>query len=152
MLRAQLPIDTQEIEGMNSILQCMSDRAPFLKLPLASDRMQIKKASRITPDDCVCLHHAVVAKQQETTYLHRFEKLEDGVLNQLAQTADDHDPCPHEAGPLQVLAIRFALGAARDLDVDVGKVWTVGQENVPDFVICWKYGKRLWLALGETHD
>eukprot|EP00959_Pyramimonas_sp_CCMP1952_P165169 3452310-Pyramimonas_sp.AAC.1 len=38
------------------------------------------------------------------------------------------------------------------MPVDVSRVWSTGKADVPDFVPCWKYGKRLWVALGETHE
>ena len=47
LIRAQLPMDVQEVEGMNSILQMMGKRAPNMNVTLASDRMQLKKGTPI---------------------------------------------------------------------------------------------------------
>lgn len=42
-LSREVPLDTQEIEGMNSMIKHMSRLAPNIQLPLLSSRIQIKK-------------------------------------------------------------------------------------------------------------
>ena len=46
LLRAALPIDTQDIEGRNSQLQAMSRGAAYMALARASDRMQLDGGAR----------------------------------------------------------------------------------------------------------
>eukprot|EP00959_Pyramimonas_sp_CCMP1952_P274861 5745794-Pyramimonas_sp.AAC.1 len=56
--RHQLPHDTQDVEGANSVLQRMANAAPNLHIPLASDRLRIKLGTPISPQDCVDVHAA----------------------------------------------------------------------------------------------
>ena len=60
VIRARLPLDLQEIEGMNSVLQVMGQRAHNMQVPLASDRLQLKKGDPITAEECTSLHDRVV--------------------------------------------------------------------------------------------
>ena len=65
-------MDTQEIEGANSVLQAMAKAAPRMTLPLASDRMRIKKGDPIMPIDAAALNHRVLEWQKSSNFQHRF--------------------------------------------------------------------------------
>ena len=51
LVRSKLPSETQDIEGMNSVLQRMAKLAPNLQMAMASDRLGIKTGDRITVED-----------------------------------------------------------------------------------------------------
>ena len=68
LIRAQLPLDVQEIEGMNSVLQVMGHRAHNMYVPLASDRLQLKKGDTITADECTSLHDNVMVANLAGTF------------------------------------------------------------------------------------
>ena len=70
--RASLPFDTQCIEGINSILVEMARRAPLMKIPLASDRLQIKQGDPITPEECCGFHTDALAELGESSHTERF--------------------------------------------------------------------------------
>ena len=59
LLRSEAPTDMQEVEGMISVLQLMSKRAPTLQVALASARMQIKKGDAINATECAELNESV---------------------------------------------------------------------------------------------
>ena len=42
-LRSVLSLDTQDLEGINSLIQVMCSRAPSMRLPLLNARVSIKK-------------------------------------------------------------------------------------------------------------
>ncbi|CAK0813601.1 unnamed protein product, partial [Prorocentrum cordatum] len=75
VLRSKLPHDTQDVEGMNSVLQRMCSIAPRMKLPLASDRMRAKMGDPIAPEECVQLHAAVLDHMASEAYAGRFAEL-----------------------------------------------------------------------------
>ena len=52
VLNILLPIDTQEVEGFNSVIKVMTDRAPSMKVPLLNARLTIKKNHRLSPHAC----------------------------------------------------------------------------------------------------
>ena len=106
LLRAEMPLDMQEVEGMNSVLQLMSKRAPTLQVPLASARLQLKKGDDISPADCVEMHDSIVAMQSSQEYLQRHQQL---VLADIPPEVDIGS-CPHVLARTNVRAARFALG------------------------------------------
>jgi hypothetical protein len=60
VLRSKLPHNTQDIEGMNSILQIMHRVAPRLGLACANARMAMKIGDPISAEECVDLHKQVL--------------------------------------------------------------------------------------------
>ena len=60
LFRARLPIETQEIEGWNSIVQKMTKVAPNVKVALVSDRLKNKCGDYMTPSECTDIHGAIV--------------------------------------------------------------------------------------------
>jgi len=60
MLRSQMPAETQEVEGNNSVLAEMARRAPCIGVALATARTSIKKGRPLTPEERVALHTEVV--------------------------------------------------------------------------------------------
>ena len=71
LLRSEAPTDMQEVEGMNSVLQLMSKRAPTLQVALASARMQLKKGDAINATECAELNESVKQHMASSDYLHR---------------------------------------------------------------------------------
>ena len=72
MWRSGLAFDTQEVEGMNNILQEMSKRAGFLHLALASARMSIKKGDTIEASACAAFHKETMTEMSSYRQAHRF--------------------------------------------------------------------------------
>jgi hypothetical protein len=60
VLRSKLPHNTQDIEGVNSILQIMHRVAPRLGLACANARMAMKIGDPISAEECVDLHKQVL--------------------------------------------------------------------------------------------
>eukprot|EP00959_Pyramimonas_sp_CCMP1952_P433324 9074287-Pyramimonas_sp.AAC.1 len=73
MWRLQLPRDTQDIEGANSIIQRMASAAPDMHIPLCSDRLRIKLGTPIAPEECVAIHAAVLDFMKSPGYQDRFD-------------------------------------------------------------------------------
>jgi hypothetical protein len=63
LMRSRMPFTTQDIEGMNSVLQIMVRAMPNLRQWMASDRLELKLGEHITPDECVGLHRRVLERQ-----------------------------------------------------------------------------------------
>eukprot|EP00959_Pyramimonas_sp_CCMP1952_P297716 6227881-Pyramimonas_sp.AAC.1 len=60
-LRAKIPLDNQELEGLASLLQHMCRLAPRSSHTLISDRVVIKKGDPISASECESLHALVQA-------------------------------------------------------------------------------------------
>ena len=71
--RMQLPHDTQDIEGANSIIQMMAKTAPNMHIPLCSDRLRIKLGTPLPTEDAAALHPAVLDFIGQPQYQQRFE-------------------------------------------------------------------------------
>lgn len=72
LCRARMPYETQEVEGFNSIIKSMTQAAPRMELPLASDRLRNKVCDDILPSECVELHGDVEQHMRRPEYLQRF--------------------------------------------------------------------------------
>eukprot|EP00959_Pyramimonas_sp_CCMP1952_P129643 2711272-Pyramimonas_sp.AAC.1 len=59
ILRSRMPFDTQEVEGMNSVIQIMTRIAPSMRLPLTSHRVRIKKGDPISVEECIAVDKQV---------------------------------------------------------------------------------------------
>lgn len=70
--RAQLPFETQCVEGLNSLLQEMARRARYLKVPLAATRMCIKGGDPIAVEECQRLHGLTLQEMENTRRGDRF--------------------------------------------------------------------------------
>ena len=70
--RSQLPFDTQEVEGMNNVLQEMTRRAGHLHLALASARMCLKKGPELCARTCVFFDPEVQKIMESQSYASKF--------------------------------------------------------------------------------
>jgi hypothetical protein len=68
LLKLLLPIDTQSLEGMNSILQALAKRAPRMLLPLLNARMSIKKNAVPSVSECANLDANVSAMLNDESF------------------------------------------------------------------------------------
>ena len=74
LLRAKLPWDSQEVEGLNSVVQRIGDHAPNISIALASDRLRNKMAQRApTPEECAAMHRAVLETRDSKFSVQRFQ-------------------------------------------------------------------------------
>ena len=148
--RAQCPFDTQEVEGMNNILQEMSKRAGHLHLGLASARMTIKKSDPIDAASC-CLDHERILHDMSTER-HATKFL---VVPSLPPPeCPSAEQCRHQEGAAFVYAKGFmsaARGRLRHVG-GVGVVWVFGQYRAGQpcraFVEACVYLYQVHLAVG----
>ncbi len=145
MLRSQAPMDTQDVEGMNSTLQTMSKAAPRLQLPLASDRMQLKKGQKISATACQDLHQGVMEEATKDNYLNRF-----------AIVACDASPpeagfklCNHRFPEILEYGTRFAVGACRHKMIGAKYVFSFSSREGVGFVMAWSYFYTVFVAVGD---
>ncbi len=96
-LRAQLPHDTQDIEGANSILVAMGKAAPQMGIGLASARIGVKLGTNISVEECCELHDAVVLHMRSSKYSGRF--MVDGQLPVEDLAGREGAPLPLGDGP-----------------------------------------------------
>lgn len=146
LIRSQLSLDTQEIEGANSVLQAMAKAAPTLRMGLASDRMKVKKGDKLTPTECVGMHQLILQRQSSEAHLARFAEVdlrsvppEEGRCN-----------CKHGASQESLLASRFAVAFAQRFGVALDYAWTPTPvvDGAGGFVICWSYYRKYFIADG----
>lgn len=73
LMRARLPCETQEVEGMNSVLQKISDAAPNARFPVVSDRLRNRYGcGDISAEECVAMHQLVLQRCTSTQHAQRF--------------------------------------------------------------------------------
>ncbi|CAK0863919.1 unnamed protein product [Prorocentrum cordatum] len=75
--RALFNGETQEIEGWNSTLKNMCERAPRTKVRLASDRLKNRVGERTPTDEAVAVHEKVVEFSKTDANMFRFSPLTD---------------------------------------------------------------------------
>ncbi|CAK0906513.1 unnamed protein product, partial [Prorocentrum cordatum] len=147
LLRSKLPLDNQDLEGMNSILQQMAKLAPRLKLPMATARMVIKKSPDITAQECASMHTAATASQALPEQAFRFLPI---TSDQLLPEPPRFKPCKHQAPTHAARACGLSLAAYAELDIDVRHMYHVSGRKDVYFVLCWSYSCHLWVALGSV--
>ena len=146
LFRAGITMDVQEVEGMNSLVQSMSKHAPSIGLPLASDRMQIKKGIDISPSECTDLHGDVVRAMESDETTQRFLPV---VASHSPDEAVAHS-CPHrpEVSPM---AARIALGCFKQKVVGNMAVWMLKNRIPgPAFTMCWTYHYKIFCMMGAV--
>ena len=67
-LRSLLPSDTQDIEGMNNILQRLNKLATNYGMAGASDTLCLRKSDRVSAAECASRHAKAVAYLQDNRY------------------------------------------------------------------------------------
>lgn len=76
MVRAQVSGQTQDIEGMNSILKVLTQRSTHMHLPLANARLVLKLMQKtpykVTPDMCVGLDESIAEFMASPQHVERF--------------------------------------------------------------------------------
>jgi hypothetical protein len=137
LVRSHLALDTQEIEGANSVLQAMAKAAPQLRTGLASDRMKIKKGDPMKPDDALAFHPAVKLRMRSDGHINRF-----AALSLVEVPAEEKiAACPHTAMASRLAAHQYALALGRNFGTDVRAVWAPNglEDGCAAFVACWSY-------------
>ena len=144
-VRSEAPMDTQEIEGMNGTLQAMAAAAPRMQVPLASDRLQLKKGEPISVAACQQLNDQVMAALGSNEATSRF-------LPPVAGMAPPEAPavvCPHRLSVEMVMAARFAAGAFGHRDLHALHGWSFSQREGPAFIMAWTYYATIFCAKGD---
>ena len=143
VLRSRLSMDTQDVEGANSVLQTMCKMAPSIKHGLVSDRMRAKLGDPIKISECCDLHGAVVSRMATTSHFERVLPVDPRASPaEAAQATCDHvliDPW----------AYRFQLGIKDRCSIAAGTVYCFQHSRTGPrvgFVLCWSYYVKVWLA------
>ena len=152
MVRRELGSNTQDIEGMNSLLQRMTALAPNCRMATASDRMQIKKGEVISAEECVGLHTAVVEQQRSHEYMHRFSPVTE---QQLALVPAEHPAPPSRSSAEKLRAVLYARSlflACGGFEI-AGRTTKKGAAFVYEFLgeaflASWTLGRTLMLTRG----
>lgn len=153
--RSQLPFDTQEVEGMNNVLQEMTRRAGHLQLALASARMCLKKGPEVAARTCLALDQEVKKVMASSEYATKFLTVNAVGKPPLAAPVLDEisrDP-----------AFRYAKGfmpAIREKfkhKSGVKHLWVLGGQLVekstdpqPAFVVACPYATKFYVATGQV--
>ena len=145
MIRAQLPLDVQDIEGMNSVLQIIGKRAPKLAVPLAPDRIQLKKGTPISAEECTALHDQVVVSMQSHEQSHRHLP----AIPSKSPPEHEHVLCKHGVGRVSMLAVRYAHAMYAHRVLGASTVWSGKRCFTCSFIMCWSYFTGMWVATGS---
>ena len=70
-----IPVDTQDIEGMNNVLQTICRQAPFIHMSLACARMSIKFGQDISARECTDMHAVVLEYMNTDEWVNRHADL-----------------------------------------------------------------------------
>ena len=158
VVRSLLTLDTQEIEGMNSIVQQMCRSAPHMQVMRASDRLALKKGDLITAQECCDMHGAIIKYMNTDDFMNRFAPL--STVGTPAQHPDPPSWCEHSE--LSVAAVPFAagfshrflhdkqcFGAARIFYFErLDRVDFVAPVRIPAFMCAWSYYQCIFVAAG----
>ncbi|CAK0876362.1 unnamed protein product, partial [Prorocentrum cordatum] len=160
LLRSNATVTTQEIEGMNSVIQAIGKAAPFIHLPLVAARIGLKKGDALSAEECVARHAEARLFQGAEENNNRF-------ANALP-VADVAAPgpyagCPHRATEHALQAARFAKSlqdyhATCDDRAWVSRAYSLAPPAAdgdaaerPAFVISWTYCGAAFVALGQVN-
>eukprot|EP00959_Pyramimonas_sp_CCMP1952_P074928 1565791-Pyramimonas_sp.AAC.1 len=169
VVRSRLPHDTQDVEGMNSVLQRMCDIAPNMHIPLASDRMRIKMGARISAEEAVELHPAIMDTLRSLKYVQRFASMPailaapaplpiaDGERAALAAPAGRRRPAQPPAPyvvPGALAASLYARPMAELMPQFASQAFSLTPPAMggsrPAFVMVWKYFARVSVAMARV--
>ena len=117
--RSQQGLDTQEVEGYISVLQCMANRGHNIHLPSASSRMSLKFGEQLTADDCVGLDSAVVQELNSDNNAARFMPI---CEHSRAPAALQFKQCMHQYRKYNLSCLGYALSVAHDLELGASLV------------------------------
>ena len=176
LLRSQMPAETQDIEGNNSVLSAMSKIAPNLHIALATTRLSIKKGKRVTASQCVAMHNEVQQFLQSETNAGRFVPLCDssgattatagttkgqavgaalvGATTTAASVVEVVPPSlpklPHpKYTETQKIAARWALAAYRCAEIGAG--WLSSIDGT-DFIMGWTYTFSVFVVAAKRSE
>lgn len=132
LIRAQLPLNVQDTEGMNSILQVMGRRAHNMMVTLASDIMQLKNGEPITADECTSLHDNVMVAMSNSQEHGRFLP----VLPDRSPSELDVFPCPHVVGATFLVCARLAHAIFGVRHIGASCLWSCKRCFSSSFIMC----------------
>ena len=145
-------MDTQEVEGANSVLQRMATLAPGLRHALASDRLRNRKGDSITAAECCALHEQIMEYSQSQEHAGRFENGGGPpVPNEWILRACEH--MRHEVAEVSERAERLQRGFAgtRHIDATFAYAWhppTPGT-STHCFIPVWTYYSKVFVTVAE---
>ncbi|CAK0874677.1 unnamed protein product [Prorocentrum cordatum] len=148
-LRAKIPLDNQELEGLASLLQHMCRLAPRSSHTLISDRVVIKKGDPISASECESLHALVQAEFQSRDHHTRFMPVVD-----TPQPRKCAAPVCGYCRPLEnVLAAPYAWSIFDHYWQGAGFAWSFDDPTTDSrnsFVMTWSYYRNVYVARCTT--
>jgi hypothetical protein len=144
VVRSRWSIDTQDVEGYNSVLQAICNAAPNIKHALVSDRLRAKLGDPISPTECCDMHGSVVALMNSEAHVQRFS-------GDIVAAPSEYVPKTCEHLQVDVAVYRFQLGVKSRSSLSpffvhsfqVGlRLRTVTRDG---FVMCWSYYSKVYL-------
>eukprot|EP00959_Pyramimonas_sp_CCMP1952_P015375 325609-Pyramimonas_sp.AAC.1 len=150
--RAELPSETQCIEGLTSIVTTMGKVSPSLKVPRASDRLSVKFGDPISAEECCDLNASVLTHMQSEKYTLRFAP---------ASTANMPHPvaqkvCNHEKLKYSLAVLGLVSPLQRELQVRADYVFTLkpmgDDARQFAFVVAWSYGVQKYICEGYVDN
>ena len=142
-IRCQMEFDTQDVEGLNSVIQVMTKAAPAWKQSLHSDRLRVKFGDGIATTEICDLHHQVVRCQKTMEYASRFSR-----TNLRAAPQEVRHSCQHRFPVLHREACDFGRGMWDVSRVTAADVWS--WVHGIGFVICRSCYYTLFVATGSS--
>ena len=162
MVRAKLPSQNQDLEGMMSILQRMGKSAPHMGQALASDRMCMKKSDEHSAAELAGIHELVEAEMSSQNHHFRFAPLMlTPFMGSRVATEMNLSPCKHKMQPRHLQAGRLALGCVQQLGkaIDAQGLFSfeilkrpgsAASSGMPAFIFDWSYGFKMFCITGSA--
>ena len=148
LFRARLPLETQDIEGISSVIQGISRRGPLLQIALGSARVAVKKGDGITVSECCGLRDQVVQHMASPSYLERFQ---DAPVKGAAVAAKPF-ACKRKGTLSKKAALGYVKSLAEELVIDARRVWSmvgpVKEGAGKAFVVAWSFYATRFVAKG----
>ena len=141
-VRAQLDLDTQDMEGFISVLQNVTFRGRNMTLPTATARMSLKLGEELTIEDCLVMHTAAVAEMETDRHAQRFmlQKVNVPVARPL-------HPCAHKLPEKSPYCLGYALTIAHDMELSGGVAHWFVLEGMPPPKTAHLFGWRFSLNM-----
>ena len=162
MVRAKLPSQNQDLEGMMSILQKMGKAAPHMGQALASDRMCMKKSDEHSAAELAGIHELVEAEMSSQNHHFRFAPLMlTPYMGKRVPTEMSLSPCKHKMQPRLLQAGRLALGCVQQLGkvIDAQGLFSfeslkrpgsAASSGIDAFIFDWSYGYKMFCITGKA--
>jgi hypothetical protein len=124
-LRLLLPIDTQNLEGVNSLLQVMATRSARMRIPLLNARLSIKKNRSPSAQECANLDGAVSVVLNSDVTKYRFSPIPTPTTPLPDPLASATAPCEHRAFTMLYKSVSLAAQFGRNHEAGAQYAYSV---------------------------